>query len=154
MPDDANTTNQARKRPGRKQKIGTAISDFVLEEIRAQSEVLASKYRVEGAALRRAARARGEILGKHRPSPLKRALDDILNDPNYKGYCAGIDARTLQNQLSLTKKGRSWEAPDCPVEHDELERICPPQRSNPNFRVCNNPPDDAQPDDQPKEDAQ
>ena len=120
MPDDANHALKTKSRRGRKQKIGTARSDFTLEDARARALELQARYAAEDAARRREARARGEILAKGGHSPLRRALRDILQDPEFKPFFGPIDAVTLQNQLSLRKKVRDWNAPDCPVEQEML----------------------------------
>ena len=69
MPNDANHTPKSKSRRGRKQKIGTARSDFTLEDADEVAKELRAKYAAEDAARRREARARGEILAKGGRSP-------------------------------------------------------------------------------------
>ena len=114
MPNDANHTPKSKSRRGRKQKIGTARSDFTLEDARELALELRARYAAEDAARRREARARGEILAKGGLSPLRRALRDVLQDPEFKAYFGPIDAVTLQNQLSLRKKVRELERTGLP----------------------------------------
>ena len=153
MPDDNNLPLKNKIRRGRKQKIGTANSDFILEDARDRALELQTKYAAEDAARRRRARAKGEILDKGGFSPLKRALKDILRDPQFKEYFGPIDAVTLQNQLSLTKKVRVEDS-DCPVEQEEAQAAWEARQSKTNCRECNERPDGVQPDTKPEEDAQ
>ena len=151
MPNDANHTPKSKSRRGRKQKIGTARSDFTLEDARERAPELRARYAAEDAARRREARTRSEILAKAALSPLRRALRDLLQDPEFKAYFGPIDAVTLQNQLSLRKKIRNWEPPDRPVEQEEAQATWEAQQSN--YRECNQRPDGAQKGSKPGKDA-
>ena len=148
MPDHVHHIPDVKRRRGRKQKIGTARSDFFLEDVRERARELRVKYAADDAARRREASMRGEILEKGRLSPQRRALRAILQDPEFKPYFGPIDAVTLQNQLSLVKKFCAREDPDCPVAQEEAQQAW---EAKSNLRECNERPDGVQPDEKPED---
>jgi hypothetical protein len=152
MPDSINQAYQTKRGRGRPRTIRTEISDFALQDLGDYAKERAARIRHQDAALRRLARDRGDKLEKARPMPLFRALDEVRWQPEFRSSYSMTDPRTLQNQLSLAKKVRNWEPPDCPVEHEEAQAAWEARRSA-NFRECNETPDGVQPGTKPGEDA-
>lgn len=94
MPDDVNQALKSKSRRGRKQKIGTARSDFTLEDADEAAKELRAKYAAEDAARRREARARGEILAKGAGVNTFRSgrLEELTMHPTVKPVALIADA--------------------------------------------------------------
>jgi hypothetical protein len=124
--------------------MGTAERDFALFD----ANELYHRRRAELAADKSG--GRDASTGAPRTSRSERALVYVLQKMGKP--LGNIGTGRLRNLFSVFRDiPAEWETLDCPVEHEELEATCPPQRTKANFRECSDRLDGVQPKGKPED---
>jgi hypothetical protein len=133
MPDDNKLPLKTTSRRGRKQKKGTATSDFLYFDAFELYQQKLTEFALPGAT-----GGAGSQEGGSRESPSFHALAYVLHQ--FGKELGNIGAGRLRNIFSEFQRVRDWEPPDRPVEHEEAEAAWEAQEPKTNFRECNERP--------------
>lgn len=114
----AHPSSEARKR-GRKQKIHTAKSDFILADARKDYDQKLAQYRADDKEARKIAKTRGDSLPRGRKEPSRRAAEDTASERSSE--LGNMSGKRLLNSFAETARIKMCD--DDYPENGEIDQL-------------------------------